>query len=229
MGPAEGIQASTCSRPYCDIDSVLIDTVGTESVNIDIWYQDGSTGSINASVNTQEANVKFTADSFNRPLVTFRSMWIEPSNCDADSISCENGKYPILSEWSTLEGSWFKFFRSQPSVHNNSAPDIKIEIISTSIISTSDLDNHMSYTLYQNYPNPFNPSTTFSFYLQSKKNVLLKVFDILGREVDVLTLGVLPAGFHSRQWNAVDMPNGVYFYRLQLDKFTETRKMILLR
>lgn len=230
VGPAEGIQASTCARPYCDIDSILIDTVGTESINIDIWYHDGSTGSINASVNTQVANLMFTSDSSpNRPLVTFRSMWIDSSNCDADNIACESGKYPLLSEWSTLEGSWFKFFRSHPSVHNNSAPDIKIEIISTDIVSPSEFDKLRNYTLYQNYPNPFNPSTMISFYLESKQIVSLKVFDVLGREVAVLTLGNLSAGFHSRQWNVMDMPNGVYFYRLQAGEFTETKKMILLR
>ncbi|MDI6766339.1 MAG: YCF48-related protein [Bacteroidota bacterium] len=70
------------------------------------------------------------------------------------------------------------------------------------------------FLLFQNYPNPFNPSTIISFSIPSKSFVSLKIFDILGREVAAVVSEELPAGSYSRQWNAVGMTSGVYFYRL---------------
>ncbi|OGU74600.1 MAG: hypothetical protein A3H45_10575 [Ignavibacteria bacterium RIFCSPLOWO2_02_FULL_55_14] len=87
----------------------------------------------------------------------------------------------------------------------------------------------MHFRLEQNYPNPFNPATTISFALPSRSFVSLKVFDALGREVTILLSEQLPAGKYSLQWNAVGLPSGVYFYRLQAGSFTETKKLLLLR
>jgi hypothetical protein len=55
------------------------------------------------------------------------------------------------------------------------------------------------------------------------------VFDNIGREVATLVNEELSAGNHTRQWNAVNMPSGVYFYRLQSDKYSETKKLLLLK
>lgn len=85
------------------------------------------------------------------------------------------------------------------------------------------------YSLSQNYPNPFNPTTTISFSFSRKPYGSLKVFDVLGREVATILSADLPAGNHSRQWNAEGLPSGVYFYRLQAGTFTETKKLILLK
>lgn len=86
-----------------------------------------------------------------------------------------------------------------------------------------------SFSLFQNYPNPFNPTTTISFSLPSKSFVSLKVFDVLGREVSLLIADELTAGRHTRQWNPVGLPSGIYFYRLQAGGFNETKRLLLLR
>jgi hypothetical protein len=83
--------------------------------------------------------------------------------------------------------------------------------------------------LLQNYPNPFNASTTITFRVPSKLPVILKIFDVLGREVFNLVSEELSAGTYSRQWNAEGMASGIYFYRLQAGSFTEIKKLILLR
>jgi hypothetical protein len=83
--------------------------------------------------------------------------------------------------------------------------------------------------LEQNYPNPFNPSTSISFTLPSKSFVSLKVFDLLGREVATLVNEQKPAGTYTQKWNAANVSSGIYFYRLQADKFTETKKLVLLK
>ncbi len=85
------------------------------------------------------------------------------------------------------------------------------------------------FVLHQNYPNPFNPSTTISFAIHSKAYVTLKVFDIIGREIETIASEELSPGTYSRQWNAANMSSGIYFYRLQAGKFTETKKLVLLR
>ena len=101
------------------------------------------------------------------------------------------------------------------------------EMITSVSLSSSKLPTEFS--LEQNYPNPFNPTTTISFSLPSKSFVSLKVFDALGRKVSALVSEELLAGTYVRQWNAVGLPSGVYFYRLQAGDFTDTRKLIIIR
>jgi hypothetical protein len=86
-----------------------------------------------------------------------------------------------------------------------------------------------SYELKQNYPNPFNPSTTLAFALPKPSEVTLKIFDASGREVATLMEGKLPAGKHEVVLDASPFSSGVYFYRLQADEFSETRKLMLVR
>ncbi len=83
--------------------------------------------------------------------------------------------------------------------------------------------------LFQNYPNPFNPSTTIEFRTASESFISLKIFDVLGREVDRLVGEKLPAGNYSTTWNAANMPSGIYFFHLTAGGFIQTRKLVLLR
>ena len=76
---------------------------------------------------------------------------------------------------------------------------------------------------------PFNPVTTIGYYLPQEGLVKLSVFDVAGRLVDELVSGVQAAGDHVVEWNAGQIPSGIYFYRLQVGNFSETRKMILLK
>jgi hypothetical protein len=86
-----------------------------------------------------------------------------------------------------------------------------------------------TFFLGQNYPNPFNPTTKIRFMIRSPGKVVLKVYNILGQMVRVLTNDVLDAGIHEVELSGANMPSGVYFYRLQSGLFTQTRKMILAR
>ena len=86
-----------------------------------------------------------------------------------------------------------------------------------------------TFSLSQNYPNPFNPTTAIAFSLPEKSFVSLKVFGLDGRQVATLVSEELPAGSHLRQWNALHIPSGIYFYCLQAGKTVETKKLILLK
>ena len=85
------------------------------------------------------------------------------------------------------------------------------------------------WSLNQNYPNPFNASTMISFGLPVDAHVRLDVYNILGQRVTTLRDEVLPAGSYNVTWNADQVASGVYFYRLQTDEFTQTRKMTLMK
>jgi hypothetical protein len=86
-----------------------------------------------------------------------------------------------------------------------------------------------SYSLSQNYPNPFNPSTSISFAIPQSGFVSLKVYNMLGKEVASLVNGNLNAGTHNYSFNASNLASGMYFYKLDVDNFTETKKMIFVK
>ena len=86
-----------------------------------------------------------------------------------------------------------------------------------------------SFTLYQNYPNPFNPTTVISYQLPSNNFVILKVYDILGREVATLVNEEKPAGTYEFEFNGSNLSSGVYFYCIQTISFSDTKKFILLK
>jgi photosystem II stability/assembly factor-like uncharacterized protein len=85
------------------------------------------------------------------------------------------------------------------------------------------------YSLSQNYPNPFNPVTSITYQIPEAGNVKLSVFDAAGREAAVLVNGSQFAGSYSVEFNGGGLASGTYFYRLSAGKFTETKKMILVK
>jgi len=89
--------------------------------------------------------------------------------------------------------------------------------------------NAFNYTLEQNYPNPFNPSTNIKFTAEETGYIRLTVFDLLGREISVITEGMFKPGTYDFLFDAGDLPAGVYFYQLKTDNCTETRKMLLIK
>jgi hypothetical protein len=87
----------------------------------------------------------------------------------------------------------------------------------------------IAFELLQNYPNPFNPSTTIRYQLPSRAHVVLKVFDMLGREVTTLVNGVEERGHKSAQWNSGSVSSGVYFCRIQAGGYVDAKKLVVLR
>jgi len=85
------------------------------------------------------------------------------------------------------------------------------------------------FNLYQNYPNPFNPTTTIRFELKQSGQTVLKIYDLLGKEVFRLVDEELSAGSYKVTFDANSLPSGIYFYRLESSSFNKVRKMILLR
>ena len=105
------------------------------------------------------------------------------------------------------------------------------ELGTTSVEDDSELRNE--FVLYQNYPNPFNPTTVIKFNIANgvKQSVKtsLKIYDVLGTEVKTLLSNSLSSGTYEIEFDASDLPSGIYFYRLTAGSFTAVRKLTLLK
>lgn len=85
------------------------------------------------------------------------------------------------------------------------------------------------FSLMQNFPNPFNPETVIEYELAKGSDVVVEVFDILGRKCFTLVEQYQPVGKHRVSFDGHELSGGVYFYRLTADGFVQTRKMVLLK
>ena len=112
---------------------------------------------------------------------------------------------------------------------------LKGDIKSSDITSVEDSELPSEFSLYQNYPNPFNPSTTITFTIPSVGDeyyaspTVLKIYDILGNEITTLINKELRSGTYEIDFDAGDLPSGIYFYRIATKEFFETKKMVLIR
>jgi hypothetical protein len=123
---------------------------------------------------------------------------------------------------------------------DNLAPaDIFVSAYSFGIMINSadeELPNPSTFELQQNFPNPFNAQTQISYTVGSPRliggqaqSAVLKVYDVLGREVATLVNEPKDAGTHSVTWDAAGLPSGVYYYRLEAGGYVATKKLVLLR
>ncbi len=85
------------------------------------------------------------------------------------------------------------------------------------------------HELSQNHPNPFNPVTTISYAVPSASHVILRLYDIRGRETARLVDEMHEPGYYSLELNGSAMSSGVYFYRMRAGDYLETRKLVLLK
>ena len=98
----------------------------------------------------------------------------------------------------------------------------------TSILSNTN-EIPAAFTLHQNFPNPFNPSTKIRIELSQRQFVTLSITNILGEEVEILYNGLLHEGKHSYEWNAGDLPSGVYFCKINSGVYSDVKRMLLLK
>jgi hypothetical protein len=86
-----------------------------------------------------------------------------------------------------------------------------------------------AYKLSQNYPNPFNPVTQIEFSIKEAGNVKLVIYDVLGREVQILVNEEMAAGSYNAQFDGANLASGIYFYRIEAGNFTALKKMMLIK
>ena len=114
---------------------------------------------------------------------------------------------------------------------SGNAVDIVERIIPYGTVNVEDEPEAIPnvYKLNQNYPNPFNPSTIINFQVPEESFVTLKIYDILGSEVKTLVNENKLVGSYNIHFDATGLASGIYFYKLNVNRFSETKKMILMK
>ena len=158
-----------------------------------------------------------------------------------------NGNFPTVNYGRVTANQWANISVSLNSLDPNNIPfdRIVIEDVSGANVTYDIADLKFTggtatavkngvttpdkFALEQNYPNPFNPSTDISFSLPMAEHVTLDVYNVLGEKVAALVNGNLTAGMHSVNWNALNLPSGIYIYRLRAGNFVLQKKMELLK
>ncbi len=102
-------------------------------------------------------------------------------------------------------------------------------VVVNSVADLRDYTGSNSFSLEQNFPNPFNPSTSIKFSIENKQQISLKVYDILGNEIETLVNEEKLPGEYDIKFNGNNLPSGIYLYSIISENFIKTRKMILLR
>ena len=145
----------------------------------------------------------------------------------------------------TLRQAYFNYLIvEEGSVKGMHNPKFSVDVlirskqVLTGIVPVAGTEIPGTFELGQNYPNPFNPTTKINFSLPEYSNIIIKIFDISGREIKTLLSENMSAGTYTVDWNSTDnsggkASSGVYFYRVYASgengKYVETKKMILLK
>ncbi len=167
---------------------------------------------------------------------------------DATMNAAAMGNFDVVPQTFTAnfpsQGTWYEFFTGETLTVGSTNPTLTFQpgefrLYTTQYIPRTDVVTGVedlneltkSYSLSQNYPNPFNPSTVIKYQLAQAGQVVLKVYDLLGREVASLVNEYQEAGAHSAAFSGAgrQLSSGIYFYRLQAGRFTAVKKMILIK
>ncbi|MBS1513906.1 MAG: zinc-dependent metalloprotease [Bacteroidetes bacterium] len=159
----------------------------------------------------------FTSDSNG----TATRMTIRKSKLDSLAKSFGLSSDSVLCAWAGTG------YLNADSVTSNA----NILIIKSSSVGVSNISSVIpsEHKLYSNYPNPFNPVTKIKFEIPKDEFVKITVFDLSGKAVTELVSEKLKAGAYETSFNAASLASGTYFYKIETNSFTETRKMVLLK
>jgi hypothetical protein len=192
-----------------------------DSVKTIKLYDDGTNGDVTAGDNIWSRNVTFPQYSPLSIQYKYGANWGLASNGGGNDN--ENGVG--ADHFITLTPDMLS--ATVENVFGTMGTHTLVNIVS----DVEDLNNGIptTYNLTQNYPNPFNPTTSIKFSLPEAGIVTLKVFNLLGQEVAVLLNGEKPAGNYEATFDASMLSSGIYFYTLEANNFTSTKKMVLLK
>ena len=134
----------------------------------------------------------------------------------------------------SIERSSLQNSEGEEIPHRTIGAEIQIDCPTSADGEDEESQNPSTYALSQNYPNPYNPVTQITYQLPQPGVVLLKIYNVQGQLVRTLVNEYKPAGAHSISWNGrsdlgMEVSSGIYLYRIQAGKFTETKRMILIK
>jgi hypothetical protein len=209
--------------------STLRLTFATKLKNDPVWYYSdhglSSIGAVNAGGWRRSTIELWQGTTLN----DFDSLQILGSASGSFSITFEElSKVFLLDEDFTLLE--FPLLLDETFVLNESNSSIQFAFDElTSVGGEEMVYAPKIFLLSQNYPNPFNAITNIQYQLPASSKVLLTIYNIRGYEVLRLVESEQLAGYHQITWNAANVASGIYFYRIQMGDFVQTRKMFLLK
>ena len=181
-----------------------------------------STWTQQATLNDQ-VGLSFHTSSSEGMLIGTEDLGVFLFSDEGDSLGSRNeGLANLNIQTLTLDNNGYVYAGTENGVWRRPLTEIVTSVENESIQLTELI-------LEQNYPNPFNPNTIIKYSIPQSSQVILKLFNTLGEEIETLVNEEKSVGTYELNWNAVNLPSGVYFYRLQAGSFVETKKMILLK
>ena len=188
---------------------------------IEVFFPDGGIASVNAGM-TGAAQFAFLYDTW------FHIKIIVNLDSDSGELKVNNNSICVW-QWTLGSGGAGGSLRLAAADFFGNYPNNEMYVdnfwFGDPFVSVETEETNPSvFSLEQNYPNPFNPSTKIKFSIPQSSDVVLKVYDILGNEIETLVNEEKPAGKYEVEFNASDLPSGVYFYRLKAETFFESKK-----
>lgn len=143
-----------------------------------------------------------------------------------NGITLQVGALPGMQEGQTY--NWHVWIKDEfTSV--STADTLQFVYSSTATGVDESPETPAAFSLSQNFPNPFNPTTKIGFRIEGSGFTSLKVYNVLGEEVATLVNGILEAGEHEVTFDATSLPSGVYLYKLTSGRFSEVKKMMIMK
>ncbi len=155
----------------------------------------------------------------------FRNFYLTNSSGHYDVHHLPAGNYEVIADRLGYIGA-----QQNAAISNSNLLNLNFTLIPifTGIHSISNIVPE-KFSLYQNYPNPFNPVTNIRFDIPKSSFVTIKIYNVLGKESAVLLNESKAAGSYEIDFDASTLTSGVYFYRLETESFTETKRMVILK
>lgn len=135
----------------------------------------------------------------------------------------------MLSVNPLSQGATHLIISADDGIDGKSFLTVPVAVSNATSISESSDNLPVMFKLYQNYPNPFNPTTYIEFDIPSGTHVNLSVYTVSGSTVKTIYDGYLNAGNHKVRFDTQELPTGIYFYKIETEKFVQTKKMVLIR
>jgi hypothetical protein len=205
------------------------DLSGCTTATLSFWTKyyielNSDFGYVEASKNNG-ASWKILGEAFNGFRVSYHPVTLSLNDFCGAGNSNVKIRFRFVSDAQTIPPIPGWFIDDVQIKENDDASEVAIA--SAAAVPTS-------YLLYQNFPNPFNPKTTISFDLPTSEQVTLSIYNVKGELVRKLINSQLSAGVHKIEWDGTDkyqslLASGVYFYRLETEKYSSVKKLLILK
>lgn len=238
---SSGNQCSNLQRPIPDLgvtqDTVSVSITGSVSeVKINLNINHPNDGELLLFLKAPNGN-QITLSSYNG---NGGANYTNTTFDDSALVSIINGVPPFTGSFkpqiplstfinSNLNGNWILRLYDKALGNQGTLLSWCILFKYYVPISVNEDVSKVSFKLKQNYPNPFNPATRIGFSIAKQDFVTLKIYDQLGREVQTLINDKLTPGEYEAIWNAKNYPSGVYYYKIETNGLSETKRMLLTK